>query len=162
MPRPIRTPRINNNDDSVRLIHIAVEVGAQVRTGDYVAEVETDKASFSVESEDAGFVLSICHKTGEEIPVGSVLFWLGDSADESAPSVGNGTAAKAAMASISLKAQLLLRKYRLEASEIQNSGERLSAEDVENHITFNGLALPADASFVNAPEAAPTSSGRTQ
>jgi hypothetical protein len=45
MASPLHTPRVNNNDDVVRLIRLLVQPGDPVRSGDIVAEVETDKAS---------------------------------------------------------------------------------------------------------------------
>ena len=59
MPTPLYTPRVNNNDDTVRLVKVLVAPGAAVRAGDIVAEVETDKANFTVEAEQDGYVLSI-------------------------------------------------------------------------------------------------------
>lgn len=173
MPRPVRTPRINNNDDLVRLIHVAVEPGAEVRIGDFVAEIETDKANFSVESEEAGFVLAICHQIGEEIPVGSVLLWLGDSPDEQAPETetpATDSAPKTGLAGASLKAQLLLRQYNLDASEIPRTRERLSAEDVDRYIRSKNLVLPSVAAAQHGAAAAqhivsedpPAASGKTQ
>lgn len=162
MPRAIRTPRINNNDDSVRLTHVAVEVGAQVRIGDLVAEVETDKANFSVESEESGFVLAICHKAGEEIPVGSALLWLGDSAEEHVPaeeSADGDRRPRSGGAAASLKAQLLLRQYNLDASEIPRAGDRLSAEDVERYVRSKDLDSTAQRL---ASEGTPISSGKRQ
>ena len=50
MATPIHTPRVNNNDDLVKLIRVVVKPGDWVDAGALVAEVETDKASFTVES----------------------------------------------------------------------------------------------------------------
>jgi pyruvate dehydrogenase E2 component (dihydrolipoamide acetyltransferase) len=162
MLKAIRTPRINNNDDSVRLVHVAIDVGSEVRTGDLVAEVETDKANFSVESEEAGFVLAICHKVGEEISVGSVLLWLGDSPNETAPTNGvvagtpqtDGTGA-------SLKARLLLRQYNLDESLIPRAGDRLTAEDVEKYLRSKDLTVPEATTREDACDV-PAVSGKTQ
>src|SRR6188472_4246495 len=82
MPTPIRTPRVNNNDDEVKLSHLYVERGAKIRSGDPLAEVETEKATFTVESEHDGYVLAVNGGLGEMLAVGSVLVWLGDAPDE--------------------------------------------------------------------------------
>ena len=50
MPIPLHTPRINNNDDTVRLTKVLVAVGGPIRRGDPIIDIETDKAVFTVES----------------------------------------------------------------------------------------------------------------
>src|SRR5512138_3521642 len=82
MPTPIHTPRVNNNDDVVKLSHLYVERGSKIRSGDPLAEVETEKATFTVESEHDGYVLAVNGNLGEMLAVGSVLVWLGDAPDE--------------------------------------------------------------------------------
>src|SRR4051794_7414530 len=82
MPTAIRTPRVNNNDDVVKLSHLYVERGSKIRSGDPLAEVETEKATFTVESEHDGYVLEVKGGLGEMLAVGSVLVWLGDAPDE--------------------------------------------------------------------------------
>jgi len=59
MPTPLHTPRVNNNDDTVRLVKLLVKAGDAVSAGQLVAEVETDKANFTVESDRDGYVLAV-------------------------------------------------------------------------------------------------------
>ena len=77
MPTPIPTPRINNNDDLVRLSKVLVAIGSQVKSGDPIVDVETDKATFTVESDRDGFLLAVNGTVGDMIEVGSVLAWIG-------------------------------------------------------------------------------------
>jgi pyruvate dehydrogenase E2 component (dihydrolipoamide acetyltransferase) len=90
MPTPLYTPRVNNNDDTVRLVHLFVEPGTAIRKGDPVADVETDKATFTVEAEEDGFLLRYDAAKGDTIAVGSVLAWTGRSADEVPAAVAQG------------------------------------------------------------------------
>src|SRR3954453_18752731 len=82
MATAVRTPRVNNNDDVVKLSHIYVDRGAKIHSGDPLADVETEKATFTVESEHDGYVLAVNGGLGEMLSVGSVLVWLGDAPDE--------------------------------------------------------------------------------
>jgi pyruvate/2-oxoglutarate dehydrogenase complex dihydrolipoamide acyltransferase (E2) component len=142
MPVPLRTPRINNNDDTVRLSQIVAQPGASVRAGEQVAEIETDKATFTVEAEQDGYVLSVHGKEGDILEVGSILMWMGSSPDEPVPAE-NASAQGAPFASTavtsSLKASLLLQRYGLDASIVPATGSRLSAADVEAYAAKNGL-----------------------
>jgi pyruvate/2-oxoglutarate dehydrogenase complex dihydrolipoamide acyltransferase (E2) component len=141
MATPVHTPRVNNNDDTVRLTRVLVERGAPVRAGDIVAEVETDKANFTVEADRDGFVLSIAHQIDQVVRVGSVLLWLGATPDETPPALPAGTEGTSRQAGEpTLKAAQLLAKYALRADDVPASGDRLSARDVEAFVAARGLA----------------------
>ncbi|HTS21107.1 MAG TPA: 2-oxo acid dehydrogenase subunit E2 [Casimicrobiaceae bacterium] len=146
MASPLHVPRVNNNDDSVRIVAVGVKEGEFVRRGQIVGAVETDKAVLDVPSERDGYVLKILHRTGETANVGSVLLWLGDAATERAPeeaaaprSDGPATDAKRPTA----KAQAMLRELGLDASAIASSGERLTVSDIEAWLARARSPAPA-------------------
>ena len=85
MPIPVLTPRLNNNDDTVRLARMLVSVGEAVRAGDAIAEVVTDKATVVVDTACAGYVIHIRAREDDVIDVGSVLVWIGEHADDVVP-----------------------------------------------------------------------------
>ncbi len=156
MAKPIYTPRVNNNDDTVQLIALNVAVGDQIKQGDVVAEVETDKSIAEVESERDGYVLDILHQEDEQIPVGGTLMWIGDSADEPIPEV---TTAKPIQENIKVgrptaKARLLLRRHGLTAEQVPASGDRLSVADVEAYLASNGSQADLRPKSATAPVAA--------
>lgn len=143
MPRPLHTPRVNNNDDVVRLTRIIVKPGDSVRSGDLVAEVETEKASFPVEADQPGFVLAVLPQVNDMIDVGSVLLWLGTTPDEKVPEAPALPRPEVATTRPTVKAAQLMAQYGLEAADVPTSGPRLSAGDVEAHIKAKQL-LPVD------------------
>src|SRR5262245_28350065 len=128
MATAIHTPRVNNNDDVVKLIRVMVKPGDWVDSGALVAEVETDKASFTVESEQDGFVLAVVPQLDDMIAVGSVLCWLGESADETPPQSATVAAPDRPAAEPTVKAAQLLAKHGLKASDVPASGARLSVK----------------------------------
>jgi pyruvate/2-oxoglutarate dehydrogenase complex dihydrolipoamide acyltransferase (E2) component len=131
MPTPIYTPRINNNDDTVRLGAVLVQIGSRIKTGDPIIDVETDKATFTVESAIDGYLLAVNGATGDTLEVGSILGWIGATADEQI--ITEKAAAGAAEqngAGPSLKALLLLKAHGLKVSDVPHTG-RLTAADVE-------------------------------
>src|SRR5271169_3538728 len=85
MALPIPIPRVNNNDDTVKIVRLAVEVGEAVHEGDLIFEVETEKAVVGIEAEQDGYVLAIDCAVGDIVPVGTTAMWLGDTADEPVP-----------------------------------------------------------------------------
>jgi pyruvate dehydrogenase E2 component (dihydrolipoamide acetyltransferase) len=139
MPKAIRTPRVNNNDDTVKLSHLFVEVGAALRAGDPLAEIETEKATFTVESEIDGYLLAINGKLGDMVAVGSVLAWVGSSPDELVEKETAAPEAPAEKRQPTLKALLLLKHYGLRASDIPCEGP-LTAEAVHRYAAGRKLA----------------------
>jgi len=145
MPSALHVPRVNNNDDEVKLVNLTVKVGELVAAGQTVAEVETDKAVVEVEATEAGHVLAVLGTVGDVVRVGSVLLWLGQSADEAVPTVAGNAAATireedaTGAAQPTAKARLLLQRHGLQASEVTASGSRLSVADVERHLAATGL-----------------------
>ena len=159
MAAPLFTPRLNNNDDSVRFLKFLVAPGTYVKQGDPVADLETDKATFTVEADQDGYVLGFCFEAGETIAVGSVLAWIGTTATEAVPtampvvpsgpaSTRNGTP--------TLKAAILLSQYGLLAQDVPASGERLSAADVEKYISTRGFIRATRSSATSHSAAVPS------
>jgi pyruvate dehydrogenase E2 component (dihydrolipoyllysine-residue acetyltransferase) len=142
MPTPIYTPRINNNDDTVRLAALLVEIGSSVRTGDPIIDVETDKATFTVEAATDGYLLSVGGNKGDTLQVGSILAWIGATPDEAVTAQGvapdvNGDVSVESTAAPTLKALLLLKAHGLKIADVPHSG-RLTAADVERAAAARG------------------------
>ncbi len=77
----IRLPRLNANDTTVRLVAWLAADGAKVSKGDVVCAVETTKASAELEAERSG-TLRRGAVAGEDLDVGALIAWIGDSAEE--------------------------------------------------------------------------------
>jgi len=144
MAVPVHIPRLNNNDDTVKIAQIPKAVGDSVRAGDIVFEVETEKATIAIEAESNGYVLALNFAVGAEAPVGAVAGWIGAAPDEAIPD-GNAQAAQILTGSdgMTAKARSLLRRHNLSAELIPLSGTRLTAADVENYLAANPAAAKA-------------------
>jgi pyruvate dehydrogenase E2 component (dihydrolipoamide acetyltransferase) len=80
-----------------------VKEGDTVKSGDIIAEVETDKATMDVEVFDSGTILKIFAKEGESVPLGGLLTIIGKPGEDisqftggSAPTASTPAPAKAA------------------------------------------------------------------
>jgi pyruvate dehydrogenase E2 component (dihydrolipoamide acetyltransferase) len=133
MAQPVHAPRVNNNDDVVKVARIAVQPGDTVAAGDLLVEVETEKAAVDVLAESGGTVLALRCEPGQTVAVGAVMLWLG-AAGETAPEVAVAAAPEAVAGGMTAKARLLLRRHGLAAEAIPRAGERLSAADVEAYL----------------------------
>jgi pyruvate/2-oxoglutarate dehydrogenase complex dihydrolipoamide acyltransferase (E2) component len=153
MPHPLHVPRVNNNDDLVTLVELAVREGDYVKRGQIVGAVETDKAVLEVEADSDGYVLKILGRLKAQAAVGSVLLWLGATADESVP---NETATPAVASAASRRptagARARLKELGLRAEDIPAAGERLTEADIEAWLVSRGDAVPrASAGPLSAP-----------
>ena len=154
MAVPVHVPRINNNDDEVRLVELRVTTGGRVEASQVIGSVETDKAVVEIESPVGGYVLAVHGEVDSSLKVGAVLVWLGDSADETLPTAPTDGAPDDRLQSPTAKALALLKEYGLAATEVAASGERLSADDVRRHALAKGL-VPSVSSARARPAAAP-------
>ncbi len=156
----IHVPRVNNNDDEVKLISLRVAVGDSITRGHLIAEVETDKAIVEVEAPNDGFVLGVLGSVDDTLTVGSILLWLGERPDEPVPSLKAPSApsSQGAVGQPTAKARQLLKEHNLEASAVPASGDRLTAEDVERYI--NSRNHRASASQTRPAEMPPEVEGQ--
>lgn len=142
MPSAVYTPCVNINDESVLVIDIDVKPGDEVKAGDVVAEVETDKASFPVEAEHDGYILKVLCEVDDKVQVGSIMMWIGDSPDEPVPEPAGPESAPDLPGESSVqptaKARILLEKHNLRADDVPRRGERLTAQDIEAYLASRG------------------------
>ncbi len=162
MAVPIYVPRINNNDDEVKLVEYMVQAGAAVKRGQLIAAVETDKAVVDVESPDDGFFIKGPAECGTMVTVGKALGWVGTTADETPPADlarVDGAGETSAASQPTAKARALLGRHGLSASDVPISpgGTRLTADDVEQHLAQRGVRHSATVPAAAAP--APTEPG---
>lgn len=138
---PIHVPRVNNNDDEVKLVGLHISVGEKISRGQIVGEVETDKAVVSIEAPVEGYVLGVLATLEDTVAVGSVLLWIGESADESIPMAAASRESTVSIGQPTAKARQLLHEHGLQADDIPMSGNRLTVADIEQFLA--GRAKPA-------------------
>ena len=77
MAREIRLPQFGQTMEEGTIVNCPVKVGDEVRRGDCVFEIETDKTTLEMESPADGFVKYILVEVGQTLPVGEPLLVLG-------------------------------------------------------------------------------------
>ena len=101
MAEPIIMPRQGQSVESCILTEWKVNVGDQVAEGDVLAVIETDKASFDLESTAAGTVLALFWEADDDVPVlanVSVVGNDGEDVEEFRPDNGSATSAPESVA----------------------------------------------------------------
>ena len=99
MPIDITMPALSPTMETGTLAKWLVKVGDSVKSGDVLAEIETDKATMEVESIDEGIVAELLTAEGTEgVPVGQVIMRLTGEGEGEAAAPAAATAAPAAKA----------------------------------------------------------------
>ena len=81
MAEIIRMPKMSDTMEEGVIAGWLKKVGEEVKSGDILAEVETDKATMELESYDDGFLLHIGVKDGESVPVDGVIAIIGEKSE---------------------------------------------------------------------------------
>jgi pyruvate/2-oxoglutarate dehydrogenase complex dihydrolipoamide acyltransferase (E2) component len=96
-PTLVTVPLENVNDESVVVLAWRVADGERVEKGQTLVEIETSKANVTIEAPVAGHVRRNARE-GQEIAIGAVICFIGDTADVQPAIGGNGAAARPAPA----------------------------------------------------------------
>ncbi|MFZ0034362.1 MAG: dihydrolipoamide acetyltransferase family protein [Sedimentisphaerales bacterium] len=84
MAKEIRLPQLGETMEVGTIVNCLVKVNDQVKKGNVIFEIETDKATLEMESPADGFVKHILAEVGQTLPVGEPLLVLGGK-DEQVP-----------------------------------------------------------------------------
>jgi pyruvate dehydrogenase E2 component (dihydrolipoamide acetyltransferase) len=154
------------------IVKVLVKTGSQVKRGDVIFEIETDKATMEMEAAVEGFVKFVAVKEGDTLPVGNLLMIVGGEKDQvpqsyidrlcggvvapqaqAAASVDNTAAVATEKPSVktggkvfaSPKARMFAKKLGVDLSAVSGSGPdgRVVAADVEKAAAGAGKAAPA-------------------
>src|SRR3977135_2733173 len=94
MPINILMPALSPTMEKGNLAKWLKKEGDKVKSGDVIAEIETDKATMEVEAVDEGTIAKILVPEGtQDVPVNDVIAVMaGDGEDVQAPGAGAGRA----------------------------------------------------------------------
>jgi pyruvate dehydrogenase E2 component (dihydrolipoamide acetyltransferase) len=96
MKQPITMPALSDTMNNGRLVKWLKQPGDQVKSGESVAEVETDKAVMDVEAFHAGYLAGPLASVDQELPVGDTIGYIADTAAEAGEEKASAAPAKVA------------------------------------------------------------------
>jgi pyruvate dehydrogenase E2 component (dihydrolipoamide acetyltransferase) len=76
MATELKVPTLGMDMEEATIVRWLVEEGAEVKKGDPILEIDTDKTSFEIESPADGNVRAIRGEEGETLPVGATLAYV--------------------------------------------------------------------------------------
>src|SRR5690242_3086804 len=81
----VAMPRLSDTMQEGTIARWLKKTGDQVKKGDIIAEIETDKATMDLEAYDAGVLEQILVQEGETVPIGQAVAVIGSGAGTSQP-----------------------------------------------------------------------------
>ncbi|MFY7896902.1 MAG: dihydrolipoamide acetyltransferase family protein, partial [Phycisphaerales bacterium] len=82
MPIDITMPRLSDTMQQGTIVKWNVKEGQKVKSGDVIADIETDKATMELQSFDDGVVAAIAVPQGQTVPVGTVMIVLATAGED--------------------------------------------------------------------------------
>ncbi len=158
MPIEVTMPKLSPTMETGVIAQWLVKVGDQVKEGDVLADIETDKATMPMKSYDDGTIVLIDHAAGEEVSLGQrvmVLAKKNEDPQKVAAGLGVGGQAKAAAPAAG--------KPAAEKAASTASAERLEAAAPVAAAAATGVAAnggPADRASGNGQPTAENGNGR--
>ena len=84
----VTMPRLSDSMEEGTVLRWLKSVGDEVKRGDELVEIETDKANMTYEATDEGTLLEILADEGSTLPIGEPIARIGEPGEEKQPSAG--------------------------------------------------------------------------
>jgi pyruvate dehydrogenase E2 component (dihydrolipoamide acetyltransferase) len=95
MATDVMMPRLSDSMEEGTVLKWLVDVGGEVKRGEPLVEIETDKANMTYEADTDGVLIEVLAQEGDTLPIGEVIARIGE-AGEKPSGDGGGAPEKAA------------------------------------------------------------------
>lgn len=127
MAEIVKMPKLSDTMTEGVVAEWHKKVGDKVKTGELLAEIETDKATMEFESFQEGVLLYIGVKKGKSVPVDAVIAILGKEGEDISSYI-NGNGAKKKEEKETPKETAPVKEAVKEAEPVKESAEKTSTE----------------------------------
>src|SRR5215216_6556957 len=90
MATDVTMPRLSDSMEEGTVLKWLVEPGGEVKRGEPLVEIETDKANMTYEADTDGALIEIVAEEGDTLPIGEVIARIGEAGE--APQKSDGKA----------------------------------------------------------------------
>src|SRR3989454_3324023 len=84
MAAEVTMPRLSDSMEEGTILRWLKSVGDEVKRGDELVEIETDKANMTYEATDEGVLIEILADEGDTLPIGEAIARIGEAGEEAA------------------------------------------------------------------------------
>src|SRR3954453_23257982 len=82
MATDVTMPRLSDSMEEGTILKLIVEEGGEVKRGEPLCEIETDKANMTYEADTDGTLIEIVVPEGETVALGEVIARIGEAGEE--------------------------------------------------------------------------------
>src|SRR5919202_2669442 len=75
-------PRLSDSMEEGTILKWIVEKGGEVKRGEPLVEIETDKANMTYEADTSGTLIEIVAEEGDTVPLGEVIARIGEAGEK--------------------------------------------------------------------------------
>jgi pyruvate dehydrogenase E2 component (dihydrolipoamide acetyltransferase) len=140
MAKEVRLPQLGQTMEEGTVVNCLVKVGDEVKKGDIIFEIETDKATLEMESPAGGFVKEILVAVDQTLPVGAPMLVLGEK-DEQVPQSFVDSLKSGAPASSAVEAAPAAEPATVEAEPAKTAGRVLASPRAKKLASDLGVDL---------------------
>ena len=82
MATDVTMPRLSDSMEEGTILKWIVEEGGEVKRGEPLVEIETDKANMTYEADTDGTLIEVVASEGDTLPIGEVIARIGDAGEK--------------------------------------------------------------------------------
>jgi pyruvate dehydrogenase E2 component (dihydrolipoamide acetyltransferase) len=158
-------PALGMAQDTGKLVNWLKAEGDEVKKGEPIMEVETDKVTVEIEAQASGILTNISAAEGEDVPVGQVIALIlepGETAPEktTAPPVPASTQVTtlpqeklSTEITATPVAARIAAEHKIDLKAVKPEGGKVSKADVETYLQSSEAIPPADGKILASPKA---------
>src|SRR6059058_6081727 len=94
MATDVMMPRLSDSMEEGTILKWLIDEGGEVKRGEPLVEIETDKANMTYDADTDGTLIEIVAGEGDTLPIGEVIARIGEAGEK--PSGGSDKAVEAA------------------------------------------------------------------
>src|SRR5918992_3392506 len=81
MASDVTMPRLSDSMEEGTVLKWLVDEGGEVKRGEPLVEIETDKANMTYESDTDGTLIDVVAQEGDTLPIGELIARIGDPSE---------------------------------------------------------------------------------
>src|ERR687885_2654798 len=82
MATDVTMPRLSDSMEEGTILKWLVDEGGEVKRGEPLVEIETDKANMTYEADTSGTLIEVVADEGDTLPIGEVIARIGEAGEK--------------------------------------------------------------------------------